>query len=116
MQTLLNAMKNKDLLVLPHPEKTALPRAEAGKFQDDFQMIAGKSGLKVVSFTPDINTSAGPSTSFLHNIVLKGELADFRKMLIELGAIPYLDRIEEISIQQNTDSMEFKMKIWIAIK
>jgi hypothetical protein len=47
--------------------------------------------------------------------VLKGEFANFRKMLIELGALPYLDRIEEIRIQQNPDAMEFRIKIWIAI-
>jgi hypothetical protein len=48
--------------------------------------------------------------------VLKGEFADFRKMLIELGAVPYLDKIEEISYTQGTESMEFKMKVWIALK
>ena len=101
--SLLNAMKDKDLLVLPNPEKKPLPRLEAGKFRDD-------------SFVPDSSTSTGASTSLLHNIVLKGEFADFRKMLIELGAVPYLDKIEEISYMQGTASMEFKMKVWIALK
>jgi hypothetical protein len=115
-QTLINANEKKNVFVLPHPEKTALPRMDAQKFQTDFQNAAKKSGLKIVSYTPDINTSASTSTSFLHNIVLKGELADFRRMLIELESISYLNRIEEINIQQNTGSMEFKMKVWIAIK
>ena len=79
-------------------------------------MIAKKSGLTVVSITQDMNTAVGSSASFLHNIILKGEFAGFRKMLIELGSVPYLDKIEEVNIQQNTDSMEFKMKVWIAVK
>ena len=112
----LNTMKGEDLLVLPNPEKTAVPRSEAGKFQDEFRIIANRSGLTVVSFTQDLNKLASPSTSLLHNVVLKGEFADFRKMLIGLGAVPYLDRIEEINIQQNTGSTEFKMSVWIAIK
>jgi Tfp pilus assembly protein PilO len=112
----LNAMKNKDALALPHPEKVAISRSEAGKFQDEFRMIAKKSGLTLVSIIPDMNTSAGSSPSFLHNIVLKGEFADFRRMLIGLGSVPYLDKIDEVNIQQNTDSMEFKMKVWIAVK
>lgn len=115
-QTLIKANESKGELSLPHPEKIALPRMDTRKFQTDFQNAAKRSGLKVVSFTPDINTSASTSISFLHNIVLKGELADFRRMLIELGSITYLDRIEEINIQQNTSSMEFKMRVWIAIK
>jgi hypothetical protein len=79
-------------------------------------MIAGKAGLTMVSLKPDLSTLAGSSTSLLHNIVLKGEFANFRKMLIGLEAVPYLDRIEEISILQYPDSLEFRMKIWIAIK
>lgn len=31
--SLLNAMKDKDLIVLPNPEKKPLPRLEAGKFR-----------------------------------------------------------------------------------
>ena len=113
---LLNALNNKDVLVLPNPEKKAIPRAEAGKFQEDIRTIAGHSGLRMVSFTPDLSAAAGSSTSLLHNVILKGEFANFRKMLIGLGVFPYLDRIEEINIQQNPDSMEFRMKIWIALK
>jgi hypothetical protein len=114
--SLLKVTNNKDLRVLPNPEKITIPREEAGKFQDDIRMIARKYGLTMVSLKPDLNTSSGSSTSLLHNVVLKGEFANLRKMLIGLGAVPYLDRIEEINIQQYPDSMEFRMKIWIALK
>jgi hypothetical protein len=114
--SLLKITNNKDLRVLPHPEKTTILRGEVGKFQDDFRKIAGNAGVMMVSLTPDLNTLAGSSSSLLHNVVLKGEFANFRKVLIGLGSIPYLDRIEEINIQQYPDSMEFRMKIWIALK
>lgn len=114
--SVVSTLQNKEPLLLPHPEKSALPRAEAGKFQADFRGLAKKTGLNVVSLIPDINTSASPSTSFLHNIVIKGELGGLRKLMIELRALPYLDKIEEIGIQQNTGSMEFTMKVWIALK
>ena len=114
--TLLKVMNNKDLRVLPNSEKKTISRGEAGKFQDDIRMIARKASLITVSLTPDLSTSAGSSASLLHNVVLKGEFANFRKILIGLGSVPYLDRIEEINIQQYPDSMEFRMKIWIALK
>ena len=114
--SLLKITNNKDLRVLPHPEKTTILRDEVGKFQDDFRKIAGNAGVMMVSLTPDLNTLAGSPSSLLHNVVLKGEFANFRKVLIGLGSIPYLDRIEEINIQQYPDSMEFRMKIWIALK
>ena len=113
---LLKTLNNKGLRILPNPEKKTIPRGEAGKFQDDIRLIAGRAGLMTVSLKPDLSTLDGSSTSLLHNLVLKGEFVNFRKMLIGLGAIPYLDRIEEISCQQGTDYMEFKMKVWIALK
>jgi hypothetical protein len=113
---LLKTLSNKDLRVLPNPEKQAIPRGEVGKFQDDFRNIAGRAGVLMVSNTPDLNSSAGSPSSLLYNVVLKGEFANLRKILIGLGSIPYLDKIEEISIQQYPSYMEFKMKIWIAIK
>lgn len=113
---LLKTLNNKDLRNFPNPEKKTIPRGEAGKFQDDVRTVAGMAGLITVSLRPDLSTLNGSSTSLLQNVVLKGEFSNFRKMLIGLGAIPYLDRIEEINILQNSDSMEFRMKIWIAIK
>ena len=113
--TLLKTMENKDPRVLPNPPKTTIPRAETGKFQNALKTIAEKSGLRTISLTPDLSTLTNSSTSLLYNAVLKGEFANFRKMLIELGALPYLDRIEEIRIQQNPDSMEFRIKIWLAL-
>ena len=109
------AMEHKDLQVLPNPKKTTISREEAAKFQNVFRTIAGKSGLMTISLTPDSSTMAGSSKSLLHNAVVKGEFANFRKMLIALTAIPYLDRIEEIRIQQNFDSMEFRIKFWLAL-
>jgi hypothetical protein len=113
---LLKTLNNKDLLILPNPERKTILRAEAVKFQDDIRAIAGNAGLKTVSLMPDLSSLTGSSSSLSHNVVLKGEFANFRKMLIGLGAVPYLDKIEEINILQNPDSMEFRMKIWIAIK
>jgi hypothetical protein len=85
-------------------------------FRRIFRRQRRNPGLKIISYAPEINTSASPSASFLHNLELKGELAGFRKLLIALGALPYVERIEEISIQQNAGAMDFKMKIWTAVQ
>ena len=109
------SMKNKDLNILPNPPKTTLPRPDAEKFQDIFRAIAIKSGLMTVSLTPDLSSLASNSPYLLYNAVIKGEFANLRNMLIGLGGISYLDKIEEINIQQYPDSMEFRIKIWIAL-
>jgi len=116
---LMNAVNDndKDALAMSNPEKKPVSREEAVvKFQNDFRAIMKKSGLTVVSCVPDLTTTTSSSTSFLHNIVLKGQYADFRKIIIGLGTISYLDRVEEISCQQGVDYMEFKIKVWITVK
>lgn len=111
---LQKAMENKDLLILPNPKKTTITREEAARFPNVFKSLAGQSGLVAVSVTQDAGNTAGSSKFILHNAVLKGNFANFRKMLIALSAIPYLDKIEDIRISQRADSMEYKIQIWLA--
>ena len=112
---LTKSMKNKDSKILPNPPQTTLPRQDAGKFQEVFRTAAVNSGLMTVSLAPDLSTLTSNSTYHLYNAVVKGEFANFRNLLVGLGGISYLDKIEEIHIQQYPDSMEFRMKIWIAL-
>ena len=39
---------------------------------------------------------AGGSQYLLYNATIKGEFANFRKLLVGLGDLPYMDQIEEI--------------------
>jgi len=108
-------MESKDLRILPNPKKTTITREEAAKFPNVFRAIAGKSGLVAVSVTPDSGSAVGSTKFVLHNAVLKGNFTNFRKMLIALSSIPYLDKIEDIRISQRADSMEYRIQIWLAI-
>lgn len=105
----------KDIPVLPPFSKSTLSRREANKFQDVFRETADKSGLTTVSILPDLNELTGSSDFLSYSCVLKGDFANFRKMLSGLGSIPYIEKIEEVSIQQNPDSLEYKMKFLIAL-
>jgi type II secretory pathway pseudopilin PulG len=114
-QLLQNIQKTERVHKLPNPEKTKLARMDLNKFQDVFQAEAKKSGLATIALVPDMKTIAAGSTSTLFNATTKGQFADFRQLLINLGALTYIDKIEEINIKQAADAMEFKMKIWIAL-
>jgi hypothetical protein len=113
--TLTNTMGKKSVRILPNPAKATLSRQETSKFQDVFRAIVVKSGLLTVSLTPDFGTTTGSSAYLSHTAVVRGEFINFRKMLMGLGEIPYLDRIEEISIQQYPEALELRLKIWIAL-
>ena len=112
---MLKELQNKEAYALPNPRKIKLPKQEADKFQDVVRQIAGKSGLMTVSVLPDVKTAAGTSQNLLFNATFKGELPNFRKFIIELGAIPYIDQIEEVNVKLYSDSMEYKLKIWVAL-
>ena len=114
-QLLQKASEQKEERTLPHPTKAKLSRQDVDKFQDTFRAAAGRSGLMTISLMPDVKYIASSSQSLLYSATLKGEFANFRKLLVSLGALPYIDHIEEINIKQHSDSMEFKMRIWIAL-
>jgi hypothetical protein len=50
------------------------------------------------------------------NVLLRGDFINFRKFLINLGGIPYVQQIEEVAIQQKLDSKEFRLKVWVAVE
>ena len=112
---LMKNMEKKDLRILPNPAKTTLPRQEASKFQDVFREVAEKAGLKTVSVSPELSALTGSSNYLLHTAVVRGEFINFRKMLIGLGYLSYMEKIEEISLQQYPDGLEFRLKILIAL-
>lgn len=101
--------------VLPLPKRNALLQTQLDSIPATFIEIARKVNLDMVSASPDLNSLSGESKLLPVNAVVRGNFFNFRKFLILLGGVPYLERIEEIQIQQNEDTMEFKIKIWIAI-
>ncbi|MEI7637196.1 MAG: hypothetical protein WCJ37_07805 [Syntrophus sp. (in: bacteria)] len=101
--------------VLPLPPKGKLSQDKLGTLSIAFGTAAKMSGMTLVSATPLLNAMTGDAQFIPINIVLRGGVIDFRKFLIQLGGIPYIQHIEEITIQEKSDTREFKMRIWAAI-
>jgi len=109
-----NAQK-KILTALPFPARDKLSRKLIDLFPTTFKDMAKKAGMDVISISPDINSLSGNSNFLIVNAVVSGDFFNFRKLLINLGEVPYSERVEEIQIQQHQDIMEFKMKIRLAL-
>jgi len=69
----------------------------------------------MVSAVPNLKAMAGDASFLPVNVVLRGSFADFRKFLIALGGLPYVEQIEEIAIQGNFDAREYRLTLWVAI-
>lgn len=114
-KALQDKSKLKESDVLPAPAKGKLARTEIDTLPNTFNSLAKMSGISMTSAIPNLAALTGDAPSLSVNVVLRGDLVNFRKFLIRLGSHPVVQQIEEIALQQRPDSKEFKLKIWVAI-
>jgi hypothetical protein len=70
--------------------------------------------LKLEEITTD-DSSLMPESGYLFmRLRLSGDFFKIREFLIDLGAIPSLEHIEEINIRSTKASKELRLKIWLA--
>ena len=99
--------------ILPLPPKSGLPREQMALLNNRVYETAKQAKVEVVSLAPSLSALASSSKYLTIEAILHGDFFAFRKFLTGLGAIPYLEHIEEIQIQENSDGMELRMKFAI---
>lgn len=114
-QTLKKGEAKKESEILPLPQRGKLPQAQIHTLPANFGMVARKSGMSLVSANLNLKALTGDAQFLSVNVVLRGSFADFRKFLIALGELPYLERIEEIAIQEKPDAREYRLILWVAV-
>jgi hypothetical protein len=115
LQPIYQALKTKSQTtaagILPTPESGKLPRDLVRVFPSTVRRIAKNSDMEMISVSPDVTSLADQSRHLLVGAVLRGDFMNFRKFLIGVGELPYLERLEEIEIQQDPNFMEFRIKM-----
>jgi Tfp pilus assembly protein PilO len=114
-QFLQDKGEKKESEVLPLPEKGILAQAKIDTLPLNLTTAAKMSGLSLISATPNLTAMTGDAQSMPVNMILRGDFINFRRFLINLGRIPYVQHIEEIQIEGKPDTREFRMKVWVAI-
>ena len=112
--TLLTKAKAKNATQLPTTEKKKLARGDMKRISDQIQAIVQRNRLELEEITPDLNSLKENSGYLLMNLLISGDFFDFRKLLIDLGAIPSFAHIQEMRIRSIEESREIKLKIWLA--
>jgi hypothetical protein len=119
LQPIYQALKTKSQTtapgILPTPPSGKLSRDLVSVVPSTIRRIVRDASMESISILPDVNSLANQSRSLLLHTVIRGDFMSFRKFLIGVGELPYLERFEEIEIQQDPDFMEFRMKIWLAL-
>ena len=112
---LIEKIKVKTKKNLPFPAREKLAKDKHEQISAVFSDLARRANLEVVSITPDVNSLVGGSGLVVVNASLKGDFFNFRNFLVELGAVPYMEHVSEIQIQQAAGKKEFRLKIWVAV-
>jgi len=95
------------------PKEEKLTQEKAESIVSVFHELAGKSGLKVVEASPDVESTLNGSGFLLMNVVVKGDFFKLREFLLELGNLPYLEKIEQIKLINIDSGKEVRLKIWL---
>jgi Tfp pilus assembly protein PilO len=114
-QTLKDRGGKEDMKFLPLPAKVNLPHAKISTITAVFGDAARSSGMSLVSASPQLSTMSGGAQTLPVNVILLGDFMNFRKFLVSIGGIPYVQHVEEISIQEAPNAREFKLKILLAV-
>lgn len=108
-------LMREDSAILPISKRTELNAEQVGEISLAFQKMARECGLEAASVTPDAKSLTRDRRFMPMNLTLKGEFLRLRKFLLMMENLPYLERTEEIQIQETSGTKEFRIRIWVAI-
>lgn len=111
--SLLNRAKTAAPSMLPSPEKTKLTHEDMNTISQGFQEIAARHNLKLEEVKTDVSSMMQNSGYLMMRLRLSGNFYKFRDFLVDLGSIPSLEHIEEISIRPVKTARELEIKLWL---
>jgi hypothetical protein len=114
-QSMQGKIGQKESEILPLPVKGKLELAMIDTLPAVLSTTANMSGISLLSATPNLTDMTGDAQLMSVSAVVHGDFLNLRKFLINLGGIPYIRHIEEISISQKPGTKEVGIKIWVAV-
>jgi hypothetical protein len=111
--SLLKRAKTGSPSVLPSPEKTKLTHGDMNSISKVFKDIAMRHNLILEEVKTDVSSMMEDSGYLMMRLRLSGNFYKFRDFLVDLGSIPSLEHIEEITIRPMKTTREFQIKLWL---
>lgn len=99
---------------LPVPERTKLTHGDINTISSVFQDIAARHNLILEDIKTDVSSMVQDTGYLAMQLRLNGNFYKIRDFLVDLGSIPSLEHIEEISIRPLKTSRELEIKLWLA--
>jgi hypothetical protein len=95
-------------------EKRALKRGETGEVVDRFNRMAEENRLKLIDFSPSLETILGQSDHLEVDMILQGEFINMHPFLLELCQLPYLQQMKSFQIESEKDVRQIQLRVWLA--
>jgi hypothetical protein len=114
--SLLKRAKTEHSIDLPKIKIEKLDRGDVNRISKVIQDMAGRYDLKIEDIRTDANEILNDTGYMLMRVHVTGDFMKFREFLMDMGAIPSLEQIEEIIIRAIEGNREYKLKIWLAQK
>ena len=99
---------------LPVPERAKLTHGSLQTISNVFQDIAARHNLKLEEIKTDVGSMVQDTGYLSMQLRLSGDFYKFREFLVDLGSIPSLEHIEEISIRPLKATRILDIKLWMA--
>ena len=99
---------------LPFPKKEKLSKDETSNISAIIQNIIQGNNYKLESILTDVGGLMDESVILKMSIEMTGDFMNLRKMILQLGTLPYLEHIEYIRIENYNDKQQVLLKLWIA--
>ncbi len=77
--------------------------------------LAEGNNLTYIKSSPDINSMESNKGLMSVDVTVEGSLEDFRKFIVSLNKIPYLQDVEKLSIRSEEANRIYELRIWLAI-
>lgn len=106
--------KFKDPENLPFPRKARLSQNETGNIAAIIQKIIQQNDFNLISILTDVGGLLEDSGTLKVSIEMTGEFMNLRDMILQLGALPYLEHFEFVRIDSHSETQQIQLKIWIA--
>lgn len=112
----LDLRRKKDLRDFPPAIKNvALPQSELNQAEQFLRTTASRVGLSVISMNMDLASASKSETGLEVNLKLKGGFDAIRHYLDALSRLPYLGRIGEVRISEDSADRILEIKLMLSM-
>jgi len=99
----------------PLAERSPLPAPNIGEVLPDCERLAKATGVQIISLDPKVTTGPGPIQVLTVESSFRGGLEDHRQLLLGLLQLPYVDRLERVTIAAGEKGLELRVLFFVNV-